>query len=75
MHRLEREFMDEFSTPSGCVGLLVACAEMLNHIEASDLDPQHARNIEAIAQRGLDRFFAANSAKDTARSVQAAIRS
>lgn len=75
MHRLEREFMDEFATPSGCVGLLVACAEMLNHIEASDLDPQHARNIEAIAQRGLDRFFAANPAQSEARVVQAAIRS
>jgi hypothetical protein len=61
MHRLEREFAGEFATPSGCVGLLVACAEMLNHIEASGFDPAHARNVEAIARRGLERHAAARS--------------
>jgi hypothetical protein len=69
MHRLEREFLDEFSTPSGCVGLLVACAEMLNHIEASHLDPQHARNVEAIARRGLARYDAARYTASAAQGV------
>lgn len=57
MDRLEREFADDFSTQSGCVSLLVACAEMLNYIEADRLGAHHGRNVAAIAQRGLARYF------------------
>jgi hypothetical protein len=55
MERLEREYDSEFATESGCVGLLVACAEMLNFLEASGRDSRHSRNIEAIAERALRR--------------------
>lgn len=72
MHRLEHEFRDEFATPSGCVGLLVACAEMLNYIEASGIDPAHARRVEAIARRGLERHAAARSVAPTEPGKQAA---
>lgn len=61
MARLESEFSDEFSTESGCVGLLVACAEMLDFIEARRHDEHHGRNIKAIAHRGLARYFEAAS--------------
>lgn len=57
MYRLEREFACEFETQSGCVGLLVACAEMLNNIEVNRLGMQHAHNVEDIARRGLNRHF------------------
>ncbi|MEZ5820330.1 MAG: hypothetical protein R3D82_05945 [Xanthobacteraceae bacterium] len=68
MLRLEQEFADEFSSSSGCVGLLVACAEMLNRIEAEQLDAWHARNIEAIAQRGLHRYRATIASGTTGKS-------
>jgi hypothetical protein len=56
MERLYTAFEDEFSTPSGCVGLLLASAEMLNQAETiNGFDPEHRRRIDDIAQRALRR--------------------
>lgn len=55
MHRLEREFEHEFSTPSGQVALLTACAEMLNEIERNGSDREHGESVMGIAQRALSR--------------------
>lgn len=55
MRRLEIAFVDELSTDSGRVGLLTACAEMLNYLETDVGDPHYWRAINDLAQRALDR--------------------
>lgn len=53
MRRLERAFEDEFSTASGQVALLLACAEMLNEIDR--IGSEHGGSVIGLAERALNR--------------------
>ena len=55
VQRIEEAFQDDFASPSGCVSLLVACAEMLNNIEQTGESQDAGAAVEAIARRALER--------------------
>jgi hypothetical protein len=54
---IEDAFREDFASPSGCVSLLVACAEMLNNIEHTGDNQHGAAAVEAIAQRALEQHY------------------